>query len=203
MLCTNWIISIDHKVPISTQFWLAFRRARSERDSLPSLSLNRRSPVMNYFLLSSFCFVEVLIMWSERFILYVQVFLPLHHPMCSISRWVSYIRCLGNPASAAAVEFKLGSFCLAQTWHMCRLPNEEGGKEEERKRIEFTTKIASPPPRPNRSSRVWSRVFVTLCKVSVGFIDILLHFTLSLGYFCVTSQKNASGAIFEWRHDCY
>ena len=29
MLCTNWIISIDHKVPISTQFWRAFRRARS------------------------------------------------------------------------------------------------------------------------------------------------------------------------------
>ena len=178
MLCTNWIISVDHKVPISTQFWLASRRARSERDSLPSLSLNRRSPVMNYFLLSSFCFVEVLIMWSKRFILYLQVFLPLHHPMCSISRWVSYIRCLGNPASAAAVEFKLGSFCLAQTWHMCRLPNEEGGKEEERKRIEFTTKIASPPPRPNRSSSVgraylWLSVKLVLASSISCFISLI------------------------------
>ena len=29
ILCTNWIISTDHKVPISTQFCRAFRRARS------------------------------------------------------------------------------------------------------------------------------------------------------------------------------
>ena len=40
---------------------------------------------MNYFLLSTFCFVEVLIMWSKRIYL-IQVFLLLHHPMCSISR---------------------------------------------------------------------------------------------------------------------
>lgn len=87
----------------------------------------------------AWCFVKVLICPSS-FIWKQCSFILLRFTQSSVFQ--IQMSCVVSVTRHSQLQFKFGPFCLAQTWHMCRLPKRRGRKDG--RRIEFTTKMALP-----------------------------------------------------------